>query len=265
METSIYGIPYSFKDPMTEKALKRVLDKIHKDYPIDFKYIKKKLLFINTVSEKAFETGVGGGWYTDITADMNYMDQFKVKGILYLPDGLGYSLSDLTAIIAHEMGHVCTRFGDVKSRTTFILLDAISLLLDIPLSENVAKREITVEQAAAIDLEQEWAMELSADSYAVKWGFKEELVLARISSSSDDDSKLNLVGGMYPLANSLVLLTYKDKSIGMTVSSSHRLRRINTMPKDLSKFEYTMSLSVETLFSYIMFKNECKEMFCVEK
>jgi hypothetical protein len=256
MDTEIHGIPYSIKEPETIKALKAVLNKIYKDSPTDFKVIKKKILDIKPLSKKAFNKGIGGGWFIATSKDeMDYVDRFKSKGILYLPDGFECNFPKLKAIIAHELGHVCTRLGDFKSRVVLILIDAVTILLNQTIPKNPGDLfygKGTQEQTVAFELEQDWAMELAADSYVAKWGFEEELMMARLGSFEEPE----LSGGSHPLPNSLVYLTFGDKKMGMAVSSKYRLRRINAVPKDLGKFRFATTMTLESLFREFLDKRK---------
>ena len=141
----ICGIPCTVRSPAIRRAIRRVLEQIRPRAPKDFARIVS--LVREFVPIPPSNDGTQGQWKAG-----PIIEEFNVQGVVMVHEAPGVVelVEDLTnpvATVAHELGHVCTREEDRAKR------------LGVPIDG--------------------WAIELTADYYAYKWGFGRDLAKAR--------------------------------------------------------------------------------------
>jgi len=133
-DQTIYGIPCSVKSDELRQAIRIVLRQIRQRAPEDFRRIQARVRRFVPWSCKEKSEGNLGGSFRQAPYD------FETPSVVKLSEGTPLSIS----IIAHELGHACTREDDWLQR-----LDALG----------------------AWDEFIDGAGELCANYYAYKWGF----------------------------------------------------------------------------------------------
>ncbi len=138
---SILGVPCSLRSATMRAAVEQVLQQIQQRQPKDFARLVPLVRDITLVPKRDIAAGVMGEWQRDNRyVDPDYLiamgrgDEVG-RGVLLLTDAPS---DELSAIIAHEFGHVCTRDEDLQRRG---------------------------------DVDGEWASEFAADWYAYRWGY----------------------------------------------------------------------------------------------
>ncbi|MFN0056938.1 MAG: hypothetical protein ACKVX7_00645, partial [Planctomycetota bacterium] len=136
----IHGIPVKLKTKRAESAVREVLSKIKAGFPDDFSRLKelvREILFYDDAGE-----GDQGICIHDDRIDLECDTGEDSKCIVKINE----TTEHLIAVVAHELGHACSRFEDLDSR---------GLICD------------------------EWKSELAADRYAYRWGFSAEIIAHR--------------------------------------------------------------------------------------
>jgi hypothetical protein len=133
-DQTIYGIPCSLKSDELRQAIRIVLRQIRQRAPEDFRRIQVRVRRFAPWSYKEKSEGNLRGSFRQAPYD------FETPGVVNFPEGTPLAIS----IIAHELGHACTREKDWLERR-----DALG----------------------AWDEFIDGAGELCANYYAYKWGF----------------------------------------------------------------------------------------------
>lgn len=112
------------------QSIQIILDEIRESFPCDFQRIHQRVEGFEPLRRTA--DGTEGEWVASKGGAIMY--DFESSGVIRLLE----KLDSPVAVIAHELGHVCTREEDFTRRDGF---------------------------------DSAWASELCADYYAYKWGF----------------------------------------------------------------------------------------------
>ena len=143
---TVHGIPCHLKKRSVRAIFNSVLDQIKQKYPKDYRRL------LNIVQEikpwEGDEEGTMGEWietgYPDLkdptTWEYGFVD---TPGYILINEKVGNSHEEMTANIAHELGHAAVRDEDLERRGQ-CNCDG-------------------------------WAEEMSADWYAYKWGFGRQI------------------------------------------------------------------------------------------
>ena len=137
---TIYGIPSSLKSRRLRGAIRLVLARIRRRAPEDFERIWARVREFTVLPEPLEAQGFAGRWIPD----GSWGELFTARGLIALTDRPGNPM----AIVAHELGHACTR------------------------KEDAERRAVTLPGSR-------WAIEMCADYYAYKWGFGRHIARAR--------------------------------------------------------------------------------------
>lgn len=142
LAASIHGIPCRLRTAEMRDAIERVFAKIEQEFPKDFSRLRNRIRKITPVTRAEAAEGIIGRW-REIPPDTDSQDatiwdqEFgTAPGIISLSEKI--DMDTALGLIAHELGHACTREQDLERRGI---------------------------------LEDEWQSELAADWYAYKWGF----------------------------------------------------------------------------------------------
>jgi hypothetical protein len=133
----IYGIPCSLGSQELRRTICSVLQQIRQRSPRDFARIRTLVREFAALPES--EGGTLGQWNRDTRFDLDS------PGVVELSADTAH----LVALIAHELGHVCTREEDFLARDNGV--------------------------------HGEWSSEMCADYYAYRWGFGREIARHRKS------------------------------------------------------------------------------------
>ncbi len=149
----IHEIPCDLKSSKVCSAFKRVLNRIKRNFPKDYERIKSRLRKFTPLKESEMVDGTQGHWVSVPVGEATWYTNRKFfgdpdndPGEIRFPD---FYSKNLIANIAHELGHVCVREEDRKRRLKTITKNS------------------------------EWAEEMSADYYALTWGYRKEIELSR--------------------------------------------------------------------------------------
>jgi hypothetical protein len=145
MRRTIDGIPCTIRSRKVEAAIRTVFAAIQR-HPRDWNRLRTRLLGIDWLPREEGRDGTMGEWVAD--ADFDYPgteEHFRTRGEIWLSRTLArYPLDRVIATVAHECGHVATRWRDFDAR------------------ERVSG-------------DSEWSSELCADMYAFRWGFEQQI------------------------------------------------------------------------------------------
>ena len=138
-----YAIPCRMVNPRICRSIARVLRQIRQRAPEDFTRLRSLVRGFVPLPREDERDGTMGRWRSN-RADTY---DFDAQGVVQLSPASGAPV----AVVAHELGHVCTRDADFENRND--------------------------------SGDDEWASEMCADWYAYKWGFGRQIARHRRSRS----------------------------------------------------------------------------------
>jgi hypothetical protein len=154
-QVSIHGITCRLNDRGMRQAARQVLDQIKRRRPEDYARVVARVREIVSLTAEETEDGTQGKWRRDPSpktwglaqqAALGDWDEVG-SGMVYLADPpAGADRAAILGLVAHEFGHVATKFFDLRRRQA---------------------------------LTDEWASELCADWYAYRWGYGRQIAADR--------------------------------------------------------------------------------------
>jgi len=145
--TRVCGIPCSLKTTGARQALETVLARIQERRPKDFERLVGAVESVEPIT--GADDGTQGEWVSREPTEtfghpsLEWGHTVPAPGVLYVREDCEH----LVAVIVHELGHACSMEKDLQRRGQC--------------------------------LSDEWASELTADWYAYKWGFGQDIARHR--------------------------------------------------------------------------------------
>ncbi len=147
----VHGVPCNLKSWQVRHAIEKVLNRLKKKFPKDYKRIRSRVEYFSALSKLEMRDGTEGHWKARDVDEKTfwqnsafYFDPDNNPGEVLLKDAVH---KNAIANVAHELGHVCTREKDRQRRRNLF--------------------------------NSEWISEMCADYYAYKWGFGRQIERGR--------------------------------------------------------------------------------------